>query len=97
MRQSRPCGAQASGAGGADAAASLRSGFGLPARGIDRLDVGEEPVTATRDGLDEARILGRVAERLTDLVDRLVEAVVEIDDCPGPDSAPQFLPAHQFP
>ncbi len=42
-------------------------------------DVGEETVAATGNGLNEARILRRVAQRFTDLVDGFVEAVIEVE------------------
>ncbi len=54
------------------------------------------PITAARDGLDEARVLGRIAERFANLIDCFVEAVVKIHDRAGPESAAQFLPGHQF-
>ena len=70
--------------------------FGLRARRVDRFNVGQEPVTAARDCLDETRILCRVTERFANFIDRLVEAVVEIHDRPRPESAAQFVSAHQL-
>src|SRR6266516_5224832 len=96
MRQVLPCGPWVAGAGTTGIAGNVGSGLGLSARGIDRLDVGEEPITAARDGLDEARVLGRIAERFANLIDCFVEAVVKIHDRAGPESAAQFLPGHQF-
>src|ERR1700681_108998 len=65
--------------------------------GVDRGDVGEEPVTATGNGLDEARILRRVAQRFTNLVDRLVQAVIEVDDRLAPNFLAQLVPGYQLP
>src|SRR6266849_2375869 len=74
-------------------------GFGpwLPVSGrVDWSDVGEEPVAATGNGLNEARILRRVAQRFTNLVDGFVEAVIEVDDRPAPKFLAQLLPGHQL-
>src|SRR3982750_3411037 len=43
-------------------------------------DVGHEAVAATTYRFDESGTLGGVPERLTDLVDRLVEPVVEVHE-----------------
>src|ERR1700686_4889944 len=75
-------------------------GFGLRlsvSGGVDWGDVGEEPVTATGNGLDEARILRRVAQRFTNLVDRLVQAVIEVDDRLAPNFLAQLVPGYQLP
>jgi len=42
-------------------------------------DRGNEPVTALRQGFDETGILGIVAQRLAELVDRDSQAVIEVD------------------
>ena len=74
-------------------------GFGrsLPVSGgVDRRNVGEEPIAATGNGLDEARILRRVAQRFTNLVDGFVEAVIEVDDRLAPKSLAQLFPGYQL-
>jgi hypothetical protein len=74
-------------------------GFGLRlsvSGGVDRGDVGEEPVTATGNGLDEARILRRVAQCFTNLVDRLVQTMIEVDDRLAPNFLAQLLPGYQL-
>jgi hypothetical protein len=51
----------------------LRCGFRAANRdGIGSPDVGEEAIAAASNSFDEAGTFGRVAERLTDLVDRLL-------------------------
>src|SRR5690242_20663762 len=76
--------------------ADTGSYLGLRARGIDRYDVGEKPIAASRDGLDEARILGRVAEHISNLINCFVETVIKINNRPRPEPALQLLPVHQF-
>ena len=49
---------------------------------------GWRAVTAARCGFDEARVVGRIAEYLADLVDGFVQAVVELDEGVG---RPQLL------
>jgi hypothetical protein len=74
-------------------------GFGVrpPVSGrVDRGDVGEETVAATGNGLNEARILRRVAQRFTNLVDGFVEAVIEVDDQLAPKFLAQLLPGYQL-
>src|SRR6266702_2556540 len=74
-------------------------GFGVwpPVSGrVDWSDVGEETVAATGDGLNEARILGRVAQRFTDLVDGFIQAVIEVDDRLAPEFLAQLLPGYQL-
>ena len=68
----------------------------LRARDINRFDVGEKPIAASRDRLDEARAFGRVAERISNLVNCFVEAVIKINNRPRPEPASQLLPVHQF-
>ena len=56
---------------------------------VDLGDVGDEAVAAPGDGFDKSRALRRIAQRLADLVDRLVETMIEIDEgIRGPESAP---------
>ena len=73
-------------------------GFGryLRVGGGDGSNVGKKPITSPRNGLDEARILRRIAERFANLVDRLVDAVIEVDDDLAPDFLAQFLPGYQL-
>src|ERR1700675_4304629 len=61
---------------------------------VDRGDVGEETIAATGNGLNEARILSRVAQRFTNLVNRLVKAVIEVDDRLAPNFLAQFVPGY---
>ena len=74
----------------------IESYVGLRARGINHFDVSEKPVAASRNRLDEARVLGRVAERIPNLINCFVEAVIKINNRPRPEPASQLLPAHQF-
>jgi hypothetical protein len=48
-------------------------------------------------GFDELGILGRVAQRLPEFLDRMVQAVVELDErvC-GPQAGAQFVPGDHF-
>ena len=63
----------------------------------DDLDRRDEPVAAALQRLDIARALGKVAERVPDLGNGLVEAVVEIDeDGVGPDRPAQRVARYQF-
>jgi hypothetical protein len=62
----------------------------------DYRDVGEKPVAAASDGLDEAWILGGIAQSFSNLADCFVEAVIEIHDCLRPKSTAQFLPGDQL-
>jgi hypothetical protein len=69
----------------------------LPVSGrADWGDVGEESVAATGNGLNEARILRRVAQRFTNLVDGFVKAVIEVDDRLAPNFLAQFLSGYQL-
>ena len=63
---------------------------------LDNRDIGEKPVATTGNGLDKARILGRIAEGVSNLADGFVETVIEVDDRLRPDLCAQFLPADQF-
>ena len=64
--------------------------------GVDRGNVGEKSITPTGNGLDEARILRRVAQRFTNLVYGFVDAVVEVDDRLAPEFLVQLLPGYQL-
>jgi hypothetical protein len=76
---------------------ALSCGPWLPVSGgVDRGDVGEEPVTATGNGLNEAWILRRVAQRFTNLVDGFVQTVIEVDDRLAPKFLLQLLPGYQL-
>src|SRR5262249_53153938 len=57
----------------------------------------EKAVAATSNGFHKARTLGRVAECLTDLVDRLVEPVIEVHEsvC-RPESCLKFLASYDL-
>src|SRR4029077_10051781 len=68
----------------------------LGACDIERRDIGEKTVASSGDGLDEARMRCRIAERLADLGDGLVDAVIEIDDRMRPDSIAELFPRHQL-
>jgi hypothetical protein len=70
--------------------------FGGKLQRLEILDPTNEPVSPARQGLNVARGLRRVAQRLPDASNRVVQAVVEIDKCiGGPHSALQLLPSHQ--
>ena len=60
-------------------------------------DIGEKPVSPSSDGLDEAGALRGIAQRVPELADRLVEAVIEVDGRPRPQQAVQLLPRDQLP
>ena len=56
---------------------------------------GDETVAASRDGLNESRIVSRIAESVAQFVDRCIEAVVVIDErVRGPELQPQFFARH---
>ena len=59
---------------------------------IGNFDLREEAVAATSNSLHKAGTLGRVAEGLTDFVDRFIDPVIEIHEsvC-RPDSFLNFL------
>jgi hypothetical protein len=63
---------------------------------VDGCDIGEKPVASSSDGLDEAGILGRIAYGVSNLADRLVQAVIEVNGRPRPQPDTQFLSGHQF-
>src|ERR1700722_17506589 len=54
-------------------------GDGFYAPATDDRDIGEKPVAAASDGLDEAGMLGGITQRFSDLADCFVEAGIEID------------------
>jgi len=62
----------------------------------DNCDVGEKAVAAARDGLDEAGVFGRISQRISDLADRLVEAMIEIHDRLWPKSTLHFFPGYEL-
>src|SRR3984893_13156486 len=64
--------------------------------GVDRGDVCEESIAATGNGLDKAWMLRRVAQRLTNLVDGFVKAMIEVDERLAPNFLAQFLPGYQL-
>ena len=65
---------------------------------IDCLDGSDEAVPAPRQGFDELWCFGGIAKRLTDLLDRRVQAVLEIDERVGcPQSPPKLLARNQVP
>ena len=70
------------------------AGAGTGAIRGDRLDRRHELISALRKRADEARGLGRIAQRAADLRDAEIEAAIEIDECPGsPDGLPQLFAA----
>jgi len=52
-------------------------------RSVDNSHVSDEAVTAASYRLNKTRILRRIAQRLTDFIDRFVESVVEVHDSVG--------------
>jgi len=59
-------------------------------------DLGKETIAATGNGLNEARVLRRIAQRFTDLVDGFVEAVIKVDDRLAPKFLTQLLTGYQL-
>jgi len=56
----------------------------------------DETVAAFRDGLNEARLIRRVAKGLTQPGDCAVQPVVEINKgVGGPEALPQLIPCNQ--
>jgi hypothetical protein len=51
----------------------------------------DKPIAAARQGFDEARSLGRVAEDFADLVDGGIQVVIDVDKGVGPEALLQFL------
>jgi hypothetical protein len=64
--------------------------------GVDWGDIGEEAVATSGNGLDEARILSRIAQRFSYLVDGFVEAMIEIYDRLAPKLFAQRLSGYQL-
>ena len=61
------------------------------------LDRGDEAVAAPMQRLDEPRIVGIVAERRAQPLDRRIQAVLEIDERPGrPQALAQLFARHDF-
>jgi hypothetical protein len=77
---------------------TLRGEFRVLNQGrIEALDVREKAVPATSDGFHKSGTLGRIAERLTQLVDRFVEAVVEVhESVGGPEKSLKFLASYDL-
>jgi hypothetical protein len=78
---------------------SSSGGLGAVANGgcIDDFDFGEEAVATARDGFDEARAFGGVAECVANFVDGLIEAVIEIDvGVGGPEIFLEVLAGDEF-
>ena len=61
------------------------------------MDRYEEPVATTGNCFNETRVLGRVAQAVTDLIDGRGQTVVEIDNSAvAPELLLQFFPGDQF-
>ena len=59
--------------------------------------VGCEPIPATRDGLDPARIVGGIRQRRSESIDRRVQALLELNErIVGPQPLAQFVPGDHF-
>ena len=56
----------------------------------------EEPIAAASDSLDEAGILGRIAQCFSNLGNCFVEAVIEVYDRVRPKLGAQFFPGEQL-
>ena len=66
-------------------------------RFVPRFDRADEAVTALGESLDKTHVVGRVAQSLSQLVDRGIEAVVKInEDFIWPELGTQFLATDQF-
>src|SRR5215469_16084376 len=64
-------------------------------RSIHR-DGGYESIPSPRQGLDEARIFRRIAQRLANLVDSAVQVVVNINESVGPQSLLQVFSSYHL-
>jgi hypothetical protein len=63
----------------------------------DGYDRSDEPIASPMQGLDEARIGGRIPQDLAEFVQGRAQTVIEIDECIfWPKRAPQFLPSDQL-
>ena len=61
-------------------------------------DFADETITATGQGLNVPRRLGRIPQRFSQALNGVVDAVVEIDkSIGGPDLLPQMLSCYHFP
>ena len=60
-------------------------------------DRGDESIALARQRLDELRMVGRITQRLAQVIHRLVQAVIEIHErAGGPQPARQFFTRDQF-
>src|SRR6266849_5317805 len=60
----------------------------------DRCD---EPISASRQRLDKSRVIGRISQRLPQLVDRRVQTVIEINEgIGGPVLGAKLFASHHF-
>jgi len=77
---------------------TMRDQSGLQSRGfVPRFDGADEAVATLGESLDKTHVAGRIAQGLSQFVDRRIEAVVEINEdfiWPEPDT--QFLTTDQF-
>lgn len=63
----------------------------------DAFHGGDETVAAARQGFDETRLLGRIAEGAAERLDRRIHAMLEIDEGVGrPQAALQLLAGEQL-
>jgi hypothetical protein len=61
------------------------------------VDWPDEPVTSPWQGFHKARIVGRIAQRLPNFVDRLIQASVEVHEgISRPNRLLQILPRHHL-
>src|SRR5580765_5462999 len=66
-------------------------------RFVPRFDEADEAVAALRESLDKTHVAGRIAQSLSQFVDRRIEAMVEInEDFIWPEPGTQFLATDQF-
>jgi hypothetical protein len=64
--------------------------------GLDHRNIGQKPIATAGDGLDEAGVFSRISQRIPNLADRFVEAVIEVHERLWPKSFAKFLPDHQL-
>src|ERR1700722_2659569 len=64
---------------------------------VDGFYFGQKAVAAAWDGFDEARAFGGITQSVANLVDRFIEAVVEVDECVrGPKTLLEFLAGYDI-
>ena len=74
-----------------------RTGSGGRSFSVDAGDGCNEPVAAPGQRFDKPRVVGGVAQRLAQLIDRRIQAAVEIDEgIGGPGAGAKLFPSHHL-